>query len=116
MEEIDTLTELLKTHTGIEVRGGVLTIVVLACNFLGKQLKGIPSVPNAYIPHALAAVSAILYPVLTDQFRPMDFVIGAAGGAIAIGLHQGLIHTKYILQDKPAAEDTKPPTIKPPLP
>lgn len=115
MEEIDTLTALLKTYTGIEVRSGVLTIVVLACNFLGKQLKGIPSVPNAYIPHALAVVSAILYPVLTDQFRPMDFVIGAAGGAIAIGLHQGLIQTKHILQKKPP-EDSKPPTTKLPLP
>lgn len=115
MEEIDTITALLKTHTGIEVKGGVLFIVVLACNFLGKQLKGIPAVPNPYIPHVLVAVSAILYPVLIDLFRPLNFVIGAAAGVIAVGLHQGLIQTKHILQDKPP-EDSKPPTTKLPLP
>jgi len=65
---------------------------------LGKTLKTVPVISNAYIPSILFLLGIVSYPLAAELFTGGAFFVGAAAGLTAVGAHQNLVQAREVIK------------------
>lgn len=65
---------------------------------VGKLLKTVPAISNAYIPILLFLLGVGAYPLAAELFTGGAFFVGAAAGLTAVGAHQNLVQAREVIK------------------
>lgn len=107
----DPTIHLIESYLGVKVNIGAWFATTFAMNWLGARVKRIPSIPDEWIPLVLSFFGMLIY-VLTSlslsAYTSASWVVGAACGIFAVGLHQGVRQTGALLKGKSIAPPTEP--------
>ena len=88
MDQVSQISEALNNASGINLNSGLATAITLCLNGVGAFLKSDKTFQNKYIPYVMVAIGTVLYPLLSESFRPSSFGVGIFLGLGAVGVHQ----------------------------